>query len=83
MTCTEVMAEMHRYIDREMRLAQLEHIDRHLAGCWNCRQEVQIARGLRQLLRRTCSERAPEALRVRITARIAEMRQAAASTPGC
>ncbi|MDR1426607.1 MAG: mycothiol system anti-sigma-R factor [Bifidobacteriaceae bacterium] len=73
--CHEAMAKLHRYIDEELTLHELEHMQAHLDECRNCWNELRMARGLRDLLRRSCTEKAPDELRSRVTDRIATLRR--------
>jgi mycothiol system anti-sigma-R factor len=81
LNCDQVMAQLYRYIDQDMSWEDLERMQAHLDVCLDCVYEMDAVDRLRRLLRRSCVERAPDELRRRVAARLAEMRdQLAAST---
>ncbi|MDR1295269.1 MAG: mycothiol system anti-sigma-R factor [Bifidobacteriaceae bacterium] len=73
--CREAMSHLYRYIDNEMTLDELERMRTHLEKCSECHYEMITAQDLRRLLRRSCIERAPNELRKRVAAKIAELRE--------
>ncbi|MDR1152903.1 MAG: mycothiol system anti-sigma-R factor [Bifidobacteriaceae bacterium] len=78
--CKEAMSHLYRYIDHEMTLDELERMKVHLEKCSECHYEMISAQDLRRLLRRSCIERAPNELRKRVAAKIAELREEVTAT---
>jgi mycothiol system anti-sigma-R factor len=73
--CDQAMAKLNRYIDSEMPIEELIRMQHHLDSCGSCVAEMDAATRLRDLLRRSCIDQAPDALRERVAARLATMRQ--------
>jgi mycothiol system anti-sigma-R factor len=73
--CTEVLHDVHRFLDGEMDDERLVRIRQHLDECSPCLRQFGIEKEIKQLVARCCSaERAPDDLRVRIITRIKEVR---------
>ena len=53
--------------DGEVPSTRAEMLQRHLADCPECAQEVERMRRMKELMRRSCCESAPDSLRERIT----------------
>jgi anti-sigma factor RsiW len=48
MTCDEIRPLLPAYIDDELDIATVLHVERHLPGCADCRREIDAARAIRQ-----------------------------------
>lgn len=73
--CSDVLSLVYDYLDGEIDDDRRAAIAVHLDECGPCLQEYGLEQVVKALLHRSCcSERAPETLRVRIVARIQEVR---------
>ena len=72
--CREVLAEVYSYLDREVTSMDVERIRHHLAECSPCLQQYDLEEALKALVRRSCTEPAPDTLRVRIMTQITQIR---------
>ena len=66
MTCAEVRARLHAYVDGELTVSDMTELDGHCVECRECAARVAAERELRQLLRRQPRDAAPVELRARI-----------------
>ena len=64
--CSAVVDHINEFIDREVDVRDLEAVRAHLLRCPPCLAQHDVQVALRDLVRRSCSERAPAGLRVRI-----------------
>ncbi|MDR2380858.1 MAG: mycothiol system anti-sigma-R factor [Bifidobacteriaceae bacterium] len=71
--CEEVVARVHRFIDDELHGGELIAMLQHLEGCESCSHEADVHIRLKGLVRRACTEAAPDHLRHRISLHIAEL----------
>jgi mycothiol system anti-sigma-R factor len=70
MTCADVLARLHAYVDGELAVSDLAEVDGHCVECRECAARVAAERELRQLLRRQPRDAAPPELRARILHRV-------------
>jgi mycothiol system anti-sigma-R factor len=68
--CSEVLERMFFFIDNELPSADYTQIQQHLEECGPCLQKYDLERTVKTLVRRSCSEQAPEALRARVLLQI-------------
>lgn len=69
--CTEVLLDVHRFLDGEIDEARTTRIRQHLDECSPCLRQFGIEREVKQLVARCCgAERAPDDLRGRIVAQL-------------
>ena len=66
MTCLEVEARLHPYVDGELPVEETAAADAHVAVCQQCAVLVHRQRAFRRLLRQQPRESAPPELRARI-----------------
>jgi len=66
--CQNVANHIYEYLDSEMTQADADRMRAHVAECSPCLAELSIDELIRQALKRSCAERAPEHLRARIVA---------------
>lgn len=69
------------YIDGELDPGHAADMEAHVVDCGLCSERVSLARATRQSLKRTATRRAPDALRARMAATIADEKRRAASAP--
>jgi mycothiol system anti-sigma-R factor len=70
MTCTDVVARLHAYVDGELTVGEIATVDAHCVECRRCADRVGAEREFRALLRRQPREAAPAELRARVVGRI-------------
>jgi mycothiol system anti-sigma-R factor len=72
--CREVLDEVYLYLDLECDPHRRDTIRTHLDECNPCLREYGIEQEVKVLVSRCCGgEKAPEALRVRLRAKITEL----------
>ena len=72
--CSEVLARVYEYLDGEMPDGDCGKIKQHLHECSPCLQEYGIEDEIKKLVKRSCSDPAPEALRAKVLAKLAAAR---------
>ena len=73
--CTEVLAELDSYLDQELDSSGRAKIRQHLDECGPCLREYGLEEVVKQLVHRCCrDDKAPQELRVKVMARIQEIR---------
>jgi mycothiol system anti-sigma-R factor len=70
MTCTDIAARLHAYVDGELTVGEIAAVDAHCLECRRCAELMGAEREFRALLRRQPREAAPADLRTRIMGRI-------------
>jgi len=71
--CTQALEQLYLFLDSEIDTATCEEIQRHVDACGSCLDAYDLERLVRELVSRSCSERAPEPLRERVLLRIREV----------
>lgn len=74
-TCNELLASLFQYLDSELDAAECERLKGHVDHCPHCTEVQEAERHMRDLIRRCCSERAPDELKMRVLGQITFMRQ--------
>lgn len=64
--CTEALARLWAYLDSELGELDAAQVRSHLDDCAGCLSEYQVETVLKRVLRRGCTEHAPQELRLRI-----------------
>lgn len=64
------LQRLYHYLDGELSDSEITEIREHLAHCPPCESEYSIESMLKDLVRRSCCETAPDGLRARIQERI-------------
>ena len=64
--CEHALTHLYEYLDSEMTPDDEQRMRAHVAHCSPCLAELSIEELVKKLVRRSCSERAPETLRSRI-----------------
>jgi anti-sigma factor (TIGR02949 family) len=72
--CEEALARLFEYLDAELPEPDCLRLAAHLAVCEHCLDAAGAEEHVRTLIRRSCVERAPEALRVRVVAQLTVLR---------
>ncbi|HEY5032498.1 MAG TPA: mycothiol system anti-sigma-R factor [Actinomycetes bacterium] len=73
--CSEVLAAVYQFLDGEITDSRKHVIREHLDECAPCLRQFGIEQEVKALVARCCgSDRAPEALRIKIITRIQQVR---------
>ncbi|GAB3188320.1 mycothiol system anti-sigma-R factor [Nesterenkonia suensis] len=70
----ERMERIYEYLDGALSRSDLEEVRSHLHDCPECASDYDLECIIRSVVRRSCTERAPETLKVTILERISEIR---------
>ena len=81
MSCAEVRARLHAYVDGELPVSEITALDAHCAECERCAPLVHDERAFRLLLRRQPREPAPPELRAKIHRRLRRERRVTTARP--
>lgn len=71
--CDKAKAELEEYLHRELSQPDFQDVTDHLAGCADCSDEHLVGITLTLKVQQACQEKAPEALRTSILARLSEV----------
>jgi anti-sigma factor (TIGR02949 family) len=71
--CEHALKHLYEYLDSEMTPDDEQRMRAHVAHCSPCLAELSVEDLVKQLVRRSCSERAPDRLRVRIREQLTGM----------
>ena len=77
-SCTETLAHLHAFVDRECDEQLTARLQAHVASCPHCKAQADAVRHLQGLLRSRCAEQAPQSLVERVRTQLAVV-----STCGC
>ncbi|GIJ00179.1 mycothiol system anti-sigma-R factor [Sediminihabitans luteus] len=72
--CEHALSHLYDYLDSEMTAEDEARMRAHIAHCSPCLAELSAEELVKQLVRRSCHEQAPESLRLRIQAQISVTR---------
>lgn len=65
-TCEEVRDHLFELLDREMEDEEMGRLRAHAESCPECTEAAEAEKHMREIIRRSCSQPAPESLRVRV-----------------
>ncbi|HEY4616385.1 MAG TPA: mycothiol system anti-sigma-R factor [Citricoccus sp.] len=65
---------LYEYLDGALTHQDLEEVRSHLEECTECAREYDLECIIRSVVRRSCSEKAPETLKAGIIRRISQIR---------
>lgn len=68
--CDEAIDRLFEYLDAELPEPDCLRLAAHLAVCDGCLDAASAEKHVRDLLRRSCAESAPETLRVRVVSQL-------------
>ena len=68
--CQALLAHLYEFLDGEVGEDECAALERHVEACPECFNQVDFERGVKELVRRKCSERLPEGLTARLRERI-------------
>jgi len=72
--CEDALAELHRYLDRELDDHQRAEIETHLRGCSPCLEAFDFEAELKRMVAKGCQEQVPQSLRTRVLEALAACR---------
>ncbi|MFV0427444.1 MAG: mycothiol system anti-sigma-R factor [Beutenbergiaceae bacterium] len=72
--CEEALERLQAYLDSELARLDANRLQQHIDDCASCLDQVDYERRIRALLRRSCLEKAPEELRVRVRTQLTVIR---------
>jgi anti-sigma factor (TIGR02949 family) len=64
--CEHARTHLYEYLDSEMTPEDEQRMRAHVAHCAPCLSELSVEELVKRLVKRSCAERAPAALRLRI-----------------
>ena len=73
-TCAELQAHLHELLDQELSSGDLARLKAHVETCDTCSEAAQAEVHLRSIIRRSCCQEAPAALREKVVTRISTTR---------
>ncbi len=75
--CTEArMESIYQYLDGALDSADLAEVRSHIEACTTCQSEHDLELIIRDVVKRSCDEKAPLSLKDKILHRIAELKEA-------
>ena len=72
--CRDVLDRVYEFLDNELGEPDYAKIKQHLVECGPCLRQFDLDEAVKALVRRSCSEAAPDQLRLKILGRITEVR---------
>ncbi|GAA4112692.1 mycothiol system anti-sigma-R factor [Enteractinococcus coprophilus] len=73
--CTEARIEsIYQYLDGALDSADLAEVRAHIDGCPECQSEHDLELIIRDVVKRSCDEKAPRSLKDKILHRISELK---------
>ncbi|HZK05434.1 MAG TPA: mycothiol system anti-sigma-R factor [Actinomycetaceae bacterium] len=72
--CNDFIERVFELLDAEVDGAEAEMLRAHVRKCAECTRLAEAEHHVRALLRRSCQEHAPEALRMRVHAQLTILR---------
>jgi mycothiol system anti-sigma-R factor len=73
--CSDVLEAVYVYLDGELEPGDSDGIRAHLDGCGPCLRQYGLDKLVKSLVARSCgSDHAPEELRIKVLARLQEVR---------
>ncbi|HHW84287.1 MAG TPA: mycothiol system anti-sigma-R factor [Actinomycetales bacterium] len=72
--CNDFLSRLFALFDSELEAAEAEVLRAHVARCPDCTRHAEAEEHIRAILRRSCIEHAPEALRMRVHAQLTVLR---------
>jgi len=71
--CAEYLQRIVYFIDNELDEADCSEVRVHLEECGPCLEKYDLQRTVKQIVARSCSERAPDGLRERVRVQIQQV----------
>ncbi|HVC99589.1 MAG TPA: mycothiol system anti-sigma-R factor [Candidatus Dormibacteraeota bacterium] len=64
--CEDCVRRLDQLVDKELSAPEVEEIHGHLDSCGDCTRRYRFQEGLKRLVKVSCDDTAPEALRERL-----------------
>lgn len=72
--CEQALGRLFAYVDSELTPSDAAQVRAHVEDCRPCLDEMAVETMLKELVKRCCQEQAPADLRLKIHARLTEIR---------
>lgn len=72
--CNDFITRLFALFDAELEAGEEITLRTHVANCPDCTKHAEAEQHIRAILRRSCTERAPETLRMRVHAQLTVLR---------
>lgn len=72
--CEQALGRLFAYVDAELEPIDAATVRAHVEECRPCLDEIAVETMLKELVKRCCQEQAPADLRLKIHARLTEIR---------
>lgn len=73
--CTETRMEgIYQYLDGALDAADLDEVKAHIQNCAECQSEHDLELIIRDVVKRSCEEKAPQSLKTKIMQRIEQLK---------
>ncbi|WP_282945519.1 mycothiol system anti-sigma-R factor [Cellulomonas endometrii] len=72
--CEQALGRLFAYVDHELEPVDADRVRAHIEDCRPCLDEMAVDTMLKELVKRSCHEQAPEELRVKIHARLTTLK---------
>ncbi|WP_448073080.1 mycothiol system anti-sigma-R factor [Georgenia yuyongxinii] len=73
-SCEELLENLMEFLDSELDEDTCTRYRQHAAECPTCHQATDAERHIREMVRRSCAEKAPSSLRLRVESQLAVLR---------
>jgi anti-sigma factor (TIGR02949 family) len=64
--CAKALSRLYEFLDQELEVADADEIREHLAACEPCLDTFDAEETMKKLIKRSCSDQAPEHLRAKV-----------------
>ena len=64
--CEDCVQRLDQLVDKELTEPEVKEVHLHLEMCGDCVKRYEFQEGLKKLVKHSCYERAPDALRERL-----------------
>ena len=71
--CADYLERIDYFLDNELDEADCSEVQMHLDECGPCLERYDLQRTVKQVVARSCSERAPDTLRERVRIQIQQV----------
>ncbi len=72
--CDDLVSRLFQLFDAELEASECSRLRHHLEDCPQCSELAEAEEHIRNLIRRSCVEHAPETLRTRVIAQLTILR---------
>ena len=72
--CDELLDHLFEFLDAELDERERARLSDHVDGCPTCHEAADVEQHVRALIRRSCTEVAPDSLRLRVVSQLTVLR---------